>query len=253
MKLKNILLIAIPVIILLVIVTSIYTSFHGNPFEATKATKAIRSYVDKNYSEYDLVVDRAVYNFKFKSYGCKVYSKEIIDLHFTIKYNQKGNISYDSFEPDYLGSYNTLERFSKEYTKLVTPVLEDLFGKENINRAYIEYEKDNLSDASTTPQPNEEFTLNDIYHKRLMVNLEGTSAKAEDFADTLNTLHQTMIKNGYTVDNYTLYIEINGRAYDVRRIKPELINDDLVELIKKKAQAEDYDSVDVGFDVDVQE
>lgn len=252
MKLKSILLIAIPVIILLVIVTSIYTSFHGNPFEATKATKAIKSYVDKNYSEYDLEVDRAVYNFKFKSYSSTVHSTDIVDLHFTVKYNKKGNISYDSYEPDYLGGHNTLRRFGEEYTELITPIVNELFGEENINRAYIEYEKENLSEESTTPQPNEEFSLNEKYHNRIMVNINGTSAKAQDFADRLKTLHKAIIDNGYKVDDYTLYIEIDGRAYDVRGIKPELINDDLVELIKMKAQAEDYDSVDVGFDVDVQ-
>jgi hypothetical protein len=253
MKLKNIILVLVPLLLVIILTTSLYTSFKGNPFVARKATKAIKEYVAENYPEYELEIDRATYNFKFKSYGCKVYSNDIIDLHFTVKYNQKGNISYDSFEQDYLGSYNTLDRFGKEYTKLVTPVLENLFGKENINRAYIEYEKHNLADASTTPQPNEEFTLNDRYHKRLMVNLEGTSAKVEDFADILNTLHQTMIEKGYNVDDYTLYIEIDGRAYSVRDISPELINDDLLDLINKKVKLKDDPSIDVGFKVDVEE
>jgi hypothetical protein len=254
MKLKNIVLVLVPLLLVIILTTTIYTSFKGNPFKANRATKVIKEYVEKNYPEYELEVEPAKYNFKFESYSCKVYSKEIIDLHFTVKYNKKGNISYDSFEPDYLGGYNTLERWGEEYTTLVTHNLEELFGKDNINRSYIEYSKETLSGKAVPPKPDQQFDPNDNYNKWLMVNINGTSATPEDFCNKLKQLKKSLQEdNHYILNNYTLYIEIDGRAYDVRGIKPELINDDLVELIEMKAQAEDYDSVDVGFDVDVEE
>ncbi len=242
MKLKHILLIAIPLVIIIAIASMIYTTFHGNPFTVSKATKAIEAYIEETYSDNDLIVDQARYNFKFNNYWCKVHSPSSIDTHFTVEYDDA--IEWDNYEWYVLSGRNTKMRFEDEYTKLITPLMTDLYG-DHLTRALIMYDDDEPS--SQKPSLDEPFVVNDDYPKKLMVNINHDIATPEIFAENLEKIYMTMQDQGYDVNAYTLYIEIDGRAYSVRDIQADLINDHLLDTL---LSATSKDETEIGFCVD---
>jgi flagellar biosynthesis protein FliP len=86
-------------------------AFVGNPISAMMANKAIKQYVDQNYSNLDLEIEKAKFDFKNAGYMAKAESKTSIDTKFAIYYS-KDKVQRDDYVLFVLGIGNTIQRIS---------------------------------------------------------------------------------------------------------------------------------------------
>ncbi|MTI70541.1 MAG: hypothetical protein FH751_09860 [Firmicutes bacterium] len=209
---------------------SIANSFYGNPISKAVAAKKINDYVISNYSDIDLVIEEPKYNFKFSEYYSNVYSEEDIDVHFLVKYSNRR--IYDDYEIDVLSGWNTLRRMEAEYATLLTPLLKEEFV-DSFNRVNVEYPK-KINKADITKMLNTPLNVNDGEYKKLWLNLKHVDMTVESLSTNLKRLHNVLIKKGYYIDEYVLWIDGEGQ-YDyinVTGIKANMICDGLTELIQ---------------------
>lgn len=109
----------IPVIITifsLVILGTIFTfyfSFKGNPITKVITASKAKDYVESKWPGEEFTVSRAVYNFKFKEYVCRVQSLSSEDTAFKVYRSQKGELR-DSYKEDVMERGSTIFRFERE-------------------------------------------------------------------------------------------------------------------------------------------
>lgn len=93
----------------------------GNPISAYIATSKIRAYVEETYSEDNLIVNKATYNFKDSSYGCFVHSPTSEDTVFRVSV-RKGRIE-DDYPYEVGNKFTTLRRLEDALDKEVEEVI----------------------------------------------------------------------------------------------------------------------------------
>lgn len=103
----------------------------GNPISKTIVNRSARNYVKENYSELNLELDKAQFNFKDARYHVHARSKTSIDTHFSMSFTGRGKLVYDDYEDRVLGKFNTWERVNTAYRDLVDTVLEHDFPYES--------------------------------------------------------------------------------------------------------------------------
>lgn len=101
--------------------------FVGNPISKMIANKAAEKHLEENYSELDLDVEKAFYNFKDGNYLVKARSNTSIDTYFEMSFTPRGKLHYDSYEDAVLSKWNTRMRIEDEYRKLAESIFEDKF------------------------------------------------------------------------------------------------------------------------------
>ena len=110
-------------------------AFFGNPISHILAEKAAKEYVEENYSQMDVYIDKVGYSFKFPSYYAIVRSNSSIDTHFTIYITMDGKVEYDTYE-SVLDGWNTYHRIDEEYRKKVAAILDNSLLPIDVNFAY---------------------------------------------------------------------------------------------------------------------
>lgn len=101
--------------------------FMGNPISKILVNRTAAKYVDENYSNLDLEVEDAFYNFKDGNYIVEVKSNRSIDTYFDLNFKATGKLYYDNYEDAVLNGWNTRLRIDDEYRNLVDEVFEDSF------------------------------------------------------------------------------------------------------------------------------
>lgn len=101
--------------------------FVGNPVSKMLANRAAQKYVDEKYSDLNLELEKAFYNFKDGRYSVRAKSNKSIDTHFDINFTPYGKLNYDSYEGEVLNKYNTWTRIDQEYRDLTDTVFKDNF------------------------------------------------------------------------------------------------------------------------------
>lgn len=180
----------------------IINSFVGNPISATMANKAIKHYVDQNYSTLNLEIEKAKYNFKYSSYWARVKSKASIDNKFTIYY--KDGMVGDDYESCVLGMFNTLKRLSNEYSAVAKDIIINELGYEN-STAFVVYDMEEYGNN------NDILVLDMGLDKSLPIKTEvtiGLSSKddsIEGISKVFTDTHKAFVDNGCNFSKYGLY------------------------------------------------
>jgi hypothetical protein len=182
---------------------SAVVSFFGNPITKMIATSQIRSYVEKNYQDMDLVVAKAGYNFKFRHYVSNVQSTTSVDTSFSVNW-RKGKID-DSFEINVLKHNKTYRRLEKELSDIV----EETIGKEFLYQTSIvgvDLDK-SMSDFSNLtldmPLDTEKIPL----PTTLTIYFYDDKINYEVFSERLKELYDIMNENNIRIDFYTVVME----------------------------------------------
>lgn len=113
----------ITAIILIGILLFVANSMVGNPVSKTLAKQSASKYIQKNYPNLDLKIEKVNYSFKTGSYYALVKSQTSIDTHFGLDISMTGKILYDSYESHVLSGWNTWQRIDSEYRTMVDKVL----------------------------------------------------------------------------------------------------------------------------------
>lgn len=109
----------------------IANAFIGNPISKMLANRAAEKYVEQNYGDLDLELEKATYNFKDGNYTVYAESKKSIDTHFYLNFSGTGQFMYDDYETSVLSKFNTWERIDKEYREWVDTVFMNDFPYES--------------------------------------------------------------------------------------------------------------------------
>jgi len=110
--------------ILIFFVLSFINGFAGNPVSKLLVNQAAQKYVEEHYADFDLTMNKAVYNFKDGKYHVNVKSKTSIDTHFSIAFSGTGKFIDDEYNELVLSKWNTGQRIDDAYRKLADTVLE---------------------------------------------------------------------------------------------------------------------------------
>lgn len=224
------------------IIISITNAFVGNPISAAFANKAIKNYVEQNYSSLDLEIEKSTYNFKDGGYMAKAKSKTSIDTHFAIYY-KNGKVQRDDYETYVLGKYNTLSRLEAEYSKIVIPILSKVNGLEN-NKAMVQIEKWEYEKASEKVKIDMEFdkTLPIVMKINIMSDLSDNSFK--NIAATLENSHKVLLDNGCVFTSYDMFSESNDNLVMINDVTPSDIEGGELEKLLQDAQNYEDEELD---------
>lgn len=122
-KTVKIILIVISVLLLGVILFFV-CSFFGNPVSYLLALNSADDYIEENYADYNLEVEKIGYDFKSSGYYAKVVSPTSVDTHFSVYFDLLGRPIRDSFE-NVTDGWNTHMRLENEYREITDKVFED--------------------------------------------------------------------------------------------------------------------------------
>ncbi len=121
-------------IVLIILLLLFVNSFVGNPVSNVLAKKAAQQYIDANYSELDLQIQRCAYNFKFSSYYVFVQSSTSQDTAFSIDVDSFGNVLRDDYEYEVANNFTTFRRLDEELRRIAE---ERIGGKLDYDFEYI--------------------------------------------------------------------------------------------------------------------
>lgn len=111
---KRIRIVAVLAVIgLLAAFSYFFISAYGDPISKAIAARQVREYVAETYPEWDFVVEKALYNAKFSTYQCRVWSQSVKDATFTVSW-KNGRIWSDHYATDVKGRYATYRRLLDE-------------------------------------------------------------------------------------------------------------------------------------------
>lgn len=206
-------------------------AFIGNPISAMMANKAVKQYVNQNYSYLDLEIEKAKYDFKNAGYMVQAISKTSIDTKFAIYYS-KGKVQRDDYELFVLGMENTIQRFSNEYSVVSKNILAKELGYKD-NTTVVMYDKEfkNINDI---------LKLDMKFDKTLPINVEVTiqldtvDSSFDGIAKIFTDAHKAFKGNDCNFSLYGLYAQNGDKSVMVYGVKPEDIESGkLVSLLEK--------------------
>lgn len=218
----------------------IVNSFVGNPISQIIANEAIEQYVEQNYSFLDLEIDKSYYNFKDGSYVAMARSKTSIDTKFAIYY-RNGKVQRDDYETYVLGMFNTIQRFSDEYSIIAKDIIAKELGYKN-NTTMVMFNKDEYENA------NDILKLDMAFDKELPINSEVTirldlgETSLEKIAKVLTDAHNAFVKNNCNFNRYSLYTENDKMVVMVNGVTPDDIESDRLTSILEDAKNNDGNS-----------
>jgi hypothetical protein len=195
------------VIIVFLLIAGFFASFimafYGNPITSAIATAKIRKYVEATYSDMDLEIPKANYNFKFDEYVSHVSSKSSQDTKFSVSWSD-GKIN-DSYEEDVKKLYNTLDRINKEFSEKVEEIIiKDFPYQTSILFATLGEGERDFDQLSLDMQLD---ITNPPMKAKLVIYIMTAEVSYDFLIARLQELHQLMGKYEIPVDQYTVVIQ----------------------------------------------
>lgn len=206
-------------------------AFMGNPISAMMANKAIEKYMDENYSFLDLEIEKARYNFKDGSYMARAKSRTSIDTKFAIYYRD-GKVQRDDYENYVLGMFNTLQRFSEEYSAIAKDIIARELGYED-NTTMVLYNKRMYGTANDALELDMKFDKSLPLEAEVLIRLDLTDSSLERVAKILTDAHKAFLENDCYFMEYGLSAEGDGTYVSVYGVTPAHIESgELITLLK---------------------
>lgn len=164
-------------------------------------------------------------------------SKTSIDTKFAIYY-RSGDIR-DDYESYVLGKFNTLQRFSDEYSAIAKKIIAEELGYEN-NTTMVMYKMDDK--ARKILELDMEFDKSLPLCSEVLIRLDLEDSSLEEVAKVLMDAHKAFLENNCNFTEYSLYGEKDDTHVSVYGITPKYIESgELINLLK---EAKDNESVD---------
>lgn len=193
-------------------------AFVGNPVSAMIANKAIKQYADQHYPALDLELDKAQYNFKDSSYVAKAQSKTSVDTKFSIYYHN-GEVGWDEYNDYVLGMFNTLDRFTMEYSSIVQNIIAEELGYEN-NKTMVNYYKDKYIDTHGIVELDMKFDRTLPLDAEVSIQLNLTDSSSENIAKVFTDAHQAFVDHNCHFSKYDLFAENEGILVTISGVTP---------------------------------
>lgn len=211
----------------------IANSFFGNPVSAMMADRAIRQYVDENYSFLDLEVEKARYNFKTGSYMARAKSKTSIDTRFAIYY-RKGKVYRDDYESYVLSKFNTLKRLSEEYSDIAQNIVAAELGYKN-NTTMVMYNKNEYKDGDDILELDMEFNKALPLDAEVTIRIGLEDSSLEEITKILTKAHKAFVENDCYFSEYGLFAENDKSYVMVHGVSPEHIESGELKSLLERA------------------
>jgi hypothetical protein len=209
----------------------IASSFMGNPITAMLANKAVKQYIEQNYSYLDLEIEKARYNFKSGSYVAMAKSKTSMDTRFAIYYRD-GKITGDTYESNVLGMFNTLQRLANEYSVIAQTIVAEELGYEN--NSMVMYDKSAYENAHYSLELDMKFDKSLPIDAEVTIRLDLQDNSLEGIAKVLTDAHRAFADNGCNFTKYALNAENDGMLVMVHEVTPaDIESGELVRLLKE--------------------
>ena len=112
-------------------------SFMGNPLSKFMAEKAVNKYIEREYSDISLEVDRVFYNFKTTSYNVIVKSPYSIDTVFAVYCDSFGHIKHDDYEFEVENKMTTHRRLYMQIREYGEKLFSDKFTEYDVDMAFL--------------------------------------------------------------------------------------------------------------------
>ncbi|AOT72015.1 YfjL-like protein [Geosporobacter ferrireducens] len=215
----------------------ITNSFVGNPISAMLANKVIKQYVDQNYSSLDLEIEKASYNFKDGAYMARVKSKTSIDTKFAVYYRD-GKVQRDDYESYVLGMFNTLQRFSEEYSAVAKNIIAKELGYLN-NKTMVMVHKEIYENPGDIVELDMKFDKTLPIRAEVTLQLDLADHSIEGIAKVLTDAHKAFAENDCYFDQYGLYAENDGMLIMISGVTPADIESGELAGLLEAAKAND--------------
>lgn len=205
-------------------VLSITNAFAGNPISSFRAKKTIEKYVEENYKDRDFEVGKVKYSFKDAIYFSNIESESSIDTTFPVYY-RNGEIYRDDYGTYVSGKFNTSMRLSKEFSDIIEKFILEEVGYKN----KVSINNKSISGLKLDMELNESLFINE----KIILTLYLEDLSEEEITKVLTTIHNKLMKKGYVLSEYTLFVEGKEDAFIISGIKSEDIeNGKLLNIIK---------------------
>ena len=207
-------------------------SFVGNPISAMRANKAIKQYVNQNYSFLDLEIEKVSYNFKDGMYMGRVKSKTSIDTKFAVYY-RSGKVQRDDYEAYVLGMFNTIQRLSDEYSAIAKNIVAKELGYEN-NTTMVDSGKGEFERLNSIVKLDMKFDKALFINPEVIIRLEAMDKSSKSIAKVLTDARRAFEKNGYNFSKYGLDSESKNSYIMVSNVTTKDIDSgELINLLEK--------------------
>ena len=210
----------------------IANSFVGNPITSKMADKAIKEYVDKNYSSLNLNVEKAKYEFKDGSYFAMAKSKTSIDKKFPIYY-RNGKVQRDEYEFYVLGMFNTMERFSAEYSAEAKKIIAEKLGYA-ANTTRVDFDKSEYDNIKDKLKLDMKFDKTLPLKAEVSIRLELKDNSPETMAKIFIDANEAFKDSGCNFTTYGLYSQKKNAYVMVDKVTvKDIEGGNLVTLLKE--------------------
>ncbi|MFZ7132479.1 MAG: hypothetical protein ACOWWR_09010 [Eubacteriales bacterium] len=242
-------LVGVVIIALIGSILFVMNAFMGNPISAFFAKKSIIRYVDENYSDLDLKTEKVYFDFKNGSYFARTKSDSSIDTHFNIYY-QNGKVVRDDYEGNVLGLFNTMERFSDQYTDIAKNIVSKDIGYED-NNTMVMYNKNEYENAATLLELDMKFEKTLPLDAEVYIQVDLKENTIEQVARVLLDAHEAFKENNCNFSAYNLFSATDdGDIISVSGVTPDIIeNGQLLKLLENahKQNGADIDGISVFY------
>lgn len=215
----------------------ITNAFVGNPISVIMANKAIKQYVDQNYSHLNLEIEKASYNFKDGAYMARAKSKTSIDTKFAIYYRNY-KVERDDYESYVLGKFNTLQRLSDEYSAVAKRIVAEELGYKN-NTTMVMLNKEEYENTNDILELDMKFDKALPLNTEVTIRLDLIDNSLEGIAQVLTDAHMAFVENDCNFNKYSLYAENNGKLVMINGVAPVDIESGRLTNLLEKAQKDD--------------
>jgi len=202
----------------------------GNPISRIFANKAMKQYVNKNYSSLDLEIGTIEYNFTdgAGSYMGKAKSKTSIDTKFDIYY-RNGKVQRDDYKTAVLGMFNTTQRLQKEYSAAAKDILVKKLKYNNLTVGV------GFQEGKSKPKLDVKFDKSLFSNAYVLINFNSSDDSIAAIAKVLTDINKVFVDNDYNFNKYSLQIQTGSTNYImVENVTPaDIEGDELLNLLQK--------------------
>jgi len=226
----------------------IANSLLGNPISVKNANKDIKEYVDKNYSDLNLEVEEAKYEYQEGSYVAMAKSKTSIDTKFQIYYKD-GEVYRDDYERDVMELSNTQERLLGEYSNNVQKIVSEELGYVD-NTSMVCLDKEGNSNVQNTLKLDMELDKTLSTNTEVVLRIELEDKSIENIAKVLTDAYKALMAKDCNFSKYSLEVDKqkigdkNGAYVIVSNVSAEYIKSgNLVNLLRKGGEDKEGDGI----------
>lgn len=189
--------------LLVTVLLFLVNSFVGNPISIMLAKNSAAKYISEKYSELDLEIDHAAFNFKFGEYFVFVQSQTSQDTKFSIYTDSYGNIKQDDYESCVIDKFNTFTRLDYELRETA----EEIIGKKlDYDIEYVALRFTNDSDGSLLTLDMELDIHNPPYPLEVDMVVFSDDVSYEQIAEVAKATQAILLKEKIPVSEYSIRI-----------------------------------------------